>query len=57
MEVILILDLVFLFKFRGIDIYYGIGNQKLETYNMFHHGIDFIFDLNRIGEWQKLLQP
>ena len=47
----------FLFKFRGIDIYYGIGNQKLETYSMFHHGIDFIFDLNRIGEWQKLLQP
>lgn len=47
----------FIFNFQGITIEYGAGYQKLETFNMFHHGVDLVFNLNMANKWQKLLKP
>ena len=47
----------FLFKFQGVNIYYGAGKQNLDSFDLFHHGIDFSFDLNKVDKWQNLLEP
>jgi hypothetical protein len=47
----------FIFSYQGITIEYGAGYQKLETFNMFHHGVDLVFNLNMANKWQKLLEP
>ncbi len=47
----------FIFNFQGIKIEYGAGYQKLETFNMFHHGVDLVFNLKMANKWQKLLKP
>tara|TARA_B100001029_G_C15033363_1_gene438514 strand:+ start:301 stop:1287 length:987 start_codon:yes stop_codon:yes gene_type:complete len=47
----------FIFKYNGIEIYYGAGKQMFDSISMFHQGVDFIIDLNRIKEWQNILEP
>ena len=47
----------FLFSYNGIDIQYGVAIQNIDSFRFLHHGIDFVFDLNKIEEWQNILQP
>ena len=47
----------FLFNIQGVEIQYGLGYQKLETFTMFHHGIDLVFNLNMVDKWKEFLKP
>ena len=47
----------FLFNIQGVEIQYGLGYQKLESFNMFHHGFDLVFNLNMVNKWKEFLKP
>ena len=47
----------FIFKYDGLELYYGIGFQSFDSVITIHQGIDLVFNMKKIDKWKNILNP
>ena len=47
----------FIFKYNGLELYYGIGLQRFDSVRTIHQGIDLVFNMKKINKWKNILNP